>query len=52
MQSNFVIQILNPAELRSYRTIMKIRARDEEEVQESSDEESSDEERNDEERMV
>ena len=44
---------MNPAELRSYRTIMKIRARDEEEeVQESSDEESSDEERNDEERMV
>ncbi|XP_046452884.1 nucleolar transcription factor 1-like isoform X2 [Daphnia pulex] len=47
------IRILNPAELRSYRTIMKIRARDEEEeVQESSDEESSDEERNDEERML
>ncbi|XP_046636359.1 uncharacterized protein LOC124315043 [Daphnia pulicaria] len=47
------IRILNPAELRSYRTIMKIRARDQEdEVQESSDEESSDEERNDEERMV
>ncbi|XP_046642426.1 nucleolar transcription factor 1-like isoform X2 [Daphnia pulicaria] len=47
------IRTLNPAELRSYRTIMRNRARDqEEEVKESSDEESSDEERNDEERML